>query len=201
MMRMRVGGVGWKRAAAVGLAALALAGCASGPRLFVNPEADMTFYTKVAVLPFTNLSTERFAAARVARAFTTELIIANRFALIDPEDLRVALEKIGGEPNIEGQYDPEKVKRAAGELQAAGLIRGAVTEYQVTQSGNSQYAVLSFDAEMIDVATGATVWRISVSKRGKSPVPLIGGSGTRSFGALTQDACREAVGKLQSEAF
>jgi TolB-like protein len=201
MTRMRCAGIGWRRAAAALLAALALGGCGSGARLFVNPEADMTFYTKVAVMPFTNLSSERFASARVTRAFMTELIIADRFAVVDPEDLRVALEKIGGEPNIEGQVDPEKVKRAATDLQATGIVRGAVTEYQVTQSGSSQYAVLSFDAEMIDVATGATVWRISISKRGKSRVPVVGGSGTRSFGALTQDACREAVDKLKSEAF
>lgn len=193
---MRWGG----RLAAVALAA-ALGGCASGPRLFVNPEADMTYYTKVVVLPFANLSPERFASARVTRAFMTELIIADHFQIVDPEDLRVTLERIGGEPNIEGQIDPAKIKSAAEDLGATGIIRGAVTEYQVTQSGSNQYAVLGFDAEMMDVATGATVWRISVNRRGKSRVPVFGGSGTRSFGALTQEACQEAVDKLKAKAF
>jgi hypothetical protein len=155
----------------------------------------------VAVLPFANLSPERFASERVTRALITELIIANRFQIVDPADLGVALAKVGAEPNGDGEYDPDKVKRAATDLGATGLIRGAVTEYEVTQAGASQYAVLSFDAEMIDVASGATVWRISISKRGKSRVPVIGGSGTRSFGLLTQQACEEVVSRLRSRAF
>jgi TolB-like protein len=196
-------GCGWRQRLGAGVAAvaIALAGCASGPRVFVNPDADMTFYRKVAVLPFTNLSEERFAAARLTRAFVTELIIANRFQIVDEGEFRTALEKIGGEPNIEGNYDPGKLKEAATQVEATGLIRGAVTEYKLVRSGSSEHAVVSFDAEMVDVATGAVVWRISVTKRGKGRVPVIGGSGTRSFGQLTQAACEDAVSKLKSEAF
>ena len=63
---------------------LLLSGCAASPRLFVNPQADMTLYQKIAVVPFTNLSGEGFAAARVTRAFVTELVISNRFQILDP---------------------------------------------------------------------------------------------------------------------
>ena len=65
-----------------------VAGCGtgSGLRLFVNSEADMTFYTKVAVVPFANLSAERFAGERVGRAFYTELVIAEQFQLVEDGD-------------------------------------------------------------------------------------------------------------------
>ena len=56
-----------------------LSGCAgSAPRLYVNPEADMAYYKRVAVLPFQNLTPERFAGERLTRSFITELIIADR---------------------------------------------------------------------------------------------------------------------------
>jgi hypothetical protein len=32
-------------------------------------------------------------------------------------------------------------------------------------------------------------------------VPLVGGSGTRSVGILTEDACKEVVARLKSEVF
>ena len=49
---------------AEGLVAL---GCASAaaPRYYVNSQADMTLYQKVAVLPFQNLSTQPLAGDRV----------------------------------------------------------------------------------------------------------------------------------------
>jgi TolB-like protein len=63
-----------------------LPGCAAGPKLYVNPQADMSFYKKVAVLPFANLSQDRFAGERVARAFITELVLADRFQVIEPAE-------------------------------------------------------------------------------------------------------------------
>lgn len=69
---------------ALSLALLCAGGCGSGPRLFVSSQADMTFYKKVAVLSFANFTAEPYAGDRVTRAFVTELIIADRFELVDP---------------------------------------------------------------------------------------------------------------------
>jgi hypothetical protein len=60
--------------------------------------------------------------------------------------------------------------------------------------------VLSFDVEMVDAATSDVVWRVSISRRGQGRLPLTGGSGTRSFGTLTQEACMEAVSELKKGA-
>jgi PBP1b-binding outer membrane lipoprotein LpoB len=178
-----------------------LSGCASGMRVYVNPEADMTFYEKIAIVPFSNLTTERFAAHRVGRAFTTELLISDHFKIIEEGEFNAALDRIGGEANVEGLYDIAKLKTAATELEATGLLRGSVTEYQMQRVGSSESPVITFDVEMLDVATGNVVWRASLTRRGKGTVPLLGGDGTRTFGRLVQSACRDMVHKLESEAF
>ncbi len=178
-----------------------VAGCAAGPRFYLNPQADMSYYRKVAVLPFTNLSPDRFAGDRVTRAFVTELILFDRFEVVEPADFGAALDKVGGLPGADGIYDPEKVKAAMEKIGATGIIRGAVSEYGTSRSGSSDIPVLGFDVEMVDVATGTTVWRTSISAKGGSRVPIIGGSGTTTFAALTQDACIEVIHRLEREAF
>lgn len=181
--------------------AVGLAGCSGGPRLYVNPEADMTYYSRIAIVPFDNLSGERYASERVARAFMTELVITNRFEVVEPGEYAMALDRIGGAPNIEGKYDSEKLKTAATSVKATGLIRGSVAEYRIQRVGSSDAPVVTFDVEMYDVATGKLVWQASITKRGKSRFPVFGGTGTRTFGQLVQKACREVVSHLESEAF
>jgi len=188
------------RAGRVAVLVLAFVGlsCASGPRVYVNPDADMAFYQKIAVLPFTNLSTEGLAAQRVSRAFITELIMANRFQIVQPEDFVGTLQRMGVSPAGDGSYDLAKLKEAATQLGVTGILRGAVSEYRMERTTGGDVPVVAFDAELLDVNTGNVVWRSAIAKRGHGRLPVIGG-GSRSLGRLTQDACTELVAKLRRE--
>ncbi len=184
------------------LAALFLVSCASsGTRVYVNPAADMAFYKKVAVLPFTNMSPDGLAGQRVTRAFITELIMTDRYQIVQPEEFHNALSKVSGLPNPDGSYDPEKLRAAAAQVGATGILRGAVTEYQMQRSGSGgETPILGFDVELIDVNTGDVAWRSSITKRGKGRLPVLGGGGARTLGRLTQLACEELVGELRRTA-
>ena len=196
---MRVMLASWARRAALA-ALLFAAGCASGPRLYVNSQADLTFYKKIAVVPFRNLTNERFAGERVTRAFLTELVMTEHYEIVDQNEFAAVLDKIGGNPGFEGIYDPVKVKDAATQIQVTGVLRGTVTEYTMQRNGTSDIPVVSFDAELIDVATSNVVWRGSVVRRGKGRFPLLGG-GERTYGQLVQDATRSLVRQIEREAF
>ena len=186
---------------ACGLVLFATVGCAAPMRVFVNRQADMTLYKKVVMVPFGNLSSDPYAAARVTRAFTTELVIADRFQLVDPAQLLGELERVGALPDANGQIDPAKLRDAAAKLEATAVIRGAVTEYATRGSGADLYPVVAFDAEMVDTATGNIVWRISVIESGKGRMPIVGGPGERTFGRVTEAACVRAVTELRKKAF
>jgi curli biogenesis system outer membrane secretion channel CsgG len=181
-----------------GLLVLSLAcSCAPSVRMYVNPEADLAFYRKIAVLPFTDMSSVPQAGPRVTRAFVTELILTDRFEIIQPEDFAGALHRQGTFLGQDGTYDPDKLKDAATQLGVTGILRGAVTEYQMSRSSDGgDIPVIAFDAELTDVATGKVVWRSSITKRGKGRVAVVGG-GTRSLGKLTQEACQELVAELR----
>jgi TolB-like protein len=174
--------------------------CASAIRVYVNPEADLAFYQKLAVLPFADMSSSALAGPRVTRAFVTELIMTNRFQLVQPEEFTTALHRAGVYRGQDGNYDAAKLREVATQMGMNGILRGAVTEYQMGRSGGGgEVPVIAFDAELIDAHTGQVVWRSSIAKRGKGRVAIFG-SNHRSLGRLTQDACVELVARLRKKA-
>ena len=181
------------------LLACSLASCAAGTRVYVNPEADLAFYKKIAVLPFGDVSGNSLAGPRVTRAFVTELIMTNRYQIVQPEEFVGALNRMRIYPANGGAYDPAQLKDAATQMGLTGLLRGTVTEYQMSRDSGGEVPVIGFDAELLDVGTGNVVWRSSISKRGKGRISIVG-SGSRSLGRLTQDACSELVAGLRKEA-
>jgi hypothetical protein len=197
---VRIGGC--VRAALALPALAALAGCATiAPRFYVNPQADMTLYRKVAVLPFFNLSRDPLAGERVTRVFVTEMIIADRYRVVEPGEFRTVLRNLDAQPSADGVFDAGKLREAAAKVDAAGIVQGTVTDYQVQRSGQDEFPVLSFDVELLDAATGNVVWRASITRRGSPRVPLVGGSSTLTLGRLTQEACVELVQGLRHRAF
>jgi hypothetical protein len=192
---------GWALRAGIVLLVASAIGCAAAQRLYVNPQADLTVYRKVAMLPMTNLTADRFASERVGRALMTELIATDRYQLVEPAELWSTLVAVGGEPGADGIIRPEKLKEAAEKLDAQGVIRGAVTEYQLVRGGGGgEVPQVGFDLEMIDVPTGRVVWRTTVNTSGRGRVPIVGGSGMRSMGLVTQSACRQVVAQLKGRA-
>jgi len=181
--------------------AAATVSCAAPSRLYMNPEADMSYYRKVAVLPFANLTGDRFANERVARAFVTELLILDRFQIVEPAEILDRLTRLRAEPDASGHVDPEKLKTALDALEAQRYIRGAVTEYQMRRAGSEDFPVVGMDVEMVDLATGKVVWRISITRKGRGRLAMVGAQGLKTFGAVTQDVCAEAVARLRSAAF
>jgi TolB-like protein len=182
----------------IGLLLASVTGCAPTIRVYVNPDADLAFYKKIAVLPFSDLSGNGLAAPRVTRAFVTELILTNRYQIVQPEEFVAALNRMRVYP-ANGVYDPAQLKNAALELGATGILRGAVTEYQMTRDGSGDMPVIGFDAELLDVNTGNIVWRSSITKRAKGRIAVMG-SGSRSLGRLTQEACVDMVARLRKGA-
>lgn len=173
--------------------------CASRTRLYVNPQADMAYYKKIAVLPFANLSSDNLAAPRVTRALVTELLMAARFQIVQPEDFVGALQRGGVYPGGDGSYEVAKLKELAEQAGVSGILRGAVTEYQMTRSEAGDTPQIAFDVELLDVATGQVAWRSSIARRGHGRLPILG-SGSRSLARLTQEACEELVARLRKGA-
>src|SRR5690349_3423676 len=84
---------------AVGLLLVTVSGCAAGLRLYINPQADPGAYTKIAFMPFGNLSPERFAPERISRAFESAMLTTDRYAIMSAAEFYPLLGKGGVDPN------------------------------------------------------------------------------------------------------
>jgi hypothetical protein len=184
----------------LGLLLLAAGGCATGLKLYVNPQADPGAYTKIGLIPFGNLTSERFAPERVARALESALLATDRYSIMGVGEFFPLLQRGGVDANRLAA-DPEKLKAVTAAAGVTGILRGVVTEYKVQRVGQEEYPLVAFDAELIDGPTGTVVWRATIHTRGRSSLALLGMSGERSFAQVTGNACEQAVASLRSRGF
>jgi len=185
---------------ALGLLAIGTGGCATGQRLYVNPQADPGAYTKIAFLPFANLGSDQFAPERVSRAFESALLATDRYSIINAAQFYPQL-TLGGVDPAKIAADPEKLKAVTSAAGVTGILRGTITEYRSIRTGTEDYPVVAFEVELLDGPTGTVVWRTSVTAKGRGSMALLGMSGERSFTQVTQNACARAVSALHGRGF
>jgi TolB-like protein len=191
--------------AIVGIAAAltgVLASC-SGPTRFLDPEADLPYYQKVAIVPFTSLAQDRAGGAKVTDIFFTELLRARRSEVVDPGQFAAAMARIRGGTPPESPWSTEDLARLGEATGAQGFFFGTVRDYEMLRTGQDSYPHLSLEARFVDAATGRVVWSASRTKRGGPGVPLVGwlagifGAGeTHTLGELAADVCRDLLATL-----
>lgn len=184
----------------LGLSVLILTGCAAGLKLYVNPLADPGAYSKIAIVPFGNLTSERYAPERVARAFESALLATDRYSIMGVGEFYPLLQRSGIELS-QLTANPERLKAVTASANVTGILRGVVTEYKSQRVGQEEYPLVAFDAELVDGPTGTVVWRATLHARGRSSLALLGLSGDRSFAQVTEKACAQAVASLRAKGF
>lgn len=177
-------------------------GC-SGPRTFLNDQADWTFYQQLGVLPFANLTADRFAGEKVQSAFITELFLTNRFQVMEPGEFNArataVLKAAGVQPTQELPLD--QIKTIGEKTGVQGVIEGTVREYTMIKVGQADYPLISLNVRMIDVPTGNVVWMASYSLKGGPKLPIVSVGETHTLSELTQKICQNLVSDFVGKAF
>lgn len=180
-----------------------LAGGCAGPRTFINPDTDWNFYQKLGVLPFVNLTSDRYAANKVQSAFITEMFISGKFQVEEPGEFNKKVAEIlkasGAQTGQELSLD--MIKNIGEQAGVQGVIEGVVREYTMVRVGQSDYPLISMDIRMIDVPTGTVVWMVSYTMKGGPKFPIISIGETHTLGELTQKICKKLVSDFVQKAF
>jgi TolB-like protein len=180
----------------LGAALVALAGC-GGPRTFVHPDVDISYYERIGVLPFRNLSGDRLAGEKITGALVTELLLKKGFEVVEPGQFRrSARETLTGNIDSGGEWKLDEIRRLGEQAGVQGIITGTVREFQMIRIGQTQYPLITIDVELIDVETGRVVWMISHTKKGGPTLPILSIGETHTLGELTQQVCREVVERI-----
>jgi hypothetical protein len=174
---------------------LSAASC-GGPTRFVHPEADLPFYEKVGVVPFTSLAADRLAGEKVTNVFFTEVLRKNFDQVVEPGQFSAAMTHVRGGTPAANPWSNEELAKLGQDTGVQGLFLGTVRDYEMTHVGRDSYPLLGLEVRFVDVATGRIVWSASETRRGGPAPPLMGFTATRTIGDLTAELCRDLLNTL-----
>ena len=184
-----------RRAAVVLLMTL---GC-GGPhvQVFTNPDADLSFYERVGVVPFRSLSADRLAGEKFTTEFTTAVLAAGLFDVIDYGILVSHVSKVLGTRSPEEGLSADEIKQIAAAAGVQGLFVGTVSEYQMTSTQSGQFPVITVEVRLLDAETANVVWSATATERGGPKTPIIGVGEIHTLGELSQKVSKNLVERLK----
>jgi hypothetical protein len=174
----------------------AACGCSSSATRFIHPEADLSFYEKVGVIPFESLGMDRLAGEKVTNVFYTELLASDFADVIEPGQFLASIQRIRGVAPTNRAWSSADVARLGEEAQVQGVFIGIVRDYEMTSGGRQAFPLVSLEVRLLDAVTGEVVWSASLTRRGGPTMPFTGWREVHTLGELTTLVCRELLETL-----
>jgi len=142
---------------------LLLTGCGVGlnknVNSFLRPNVDIAYIKKVAVLPFTNHSSDKLAAVRARDIVITQILSRHIFDVIDKSIVDSVLQEEAIEPG--SPLDKAIIKRLGQRLNVQGLILGSIDQAGYERNGMFSYPVISLTLRLVDTRSGLVLWQAS----------------------------------------
>jgi len=177
---------------------LCIAGCGGvKPKVYVNPNTNFGFIKRVAVLPFENLTSDRFADKKVRDVFVTSLLSTK---LIDVPELGEVLKALESQGITTPEAITGEVAKSLGQiLGVQGLVLGTVEEYAVNRTMAGSVPEIAVSLRMIDAKTGNIIWSVSHTEKGGRILPTVFGIGEDTLSEVTVKAAKRIVDTLVYE--
>ena len=177
-------------------------------KVYINPNVNFRFIKKVAVLPFENLSQDRFAGKKMRDIFVTTLLASEVVDVVELGDVLQVMNTFG---IVTDQEQPMLVvqeqkptdtitkdnARALGQaLGVQGIIMGSVEEYGIVRSTSGPYPEVSLTLRMMDPKTGSIIWAVSHTEKGSRILSSILGVGEETVTETAFKASKEITNTL-----
>ncbi|MEW5800840.1 MAG: hypothetical protein AB1847_01930 [bacterium] len=176
---------------------LCIAGCGVKPKVYINPNTNFGFIKRVAVLPFENLTSDRFADKKVRDVFVTSLLSTN---VIDVPELGEVLKALETQGVASQEAVTGDVAKVVGQmLGVQGLILGTVEEYSMNRTMSGSFPEIAITMRMLDAKTGNIIWSVSHTTMGRRVLPTIFGIGEDSLSNVAAKATNFVVKTLVYE--
>jgi len=186
------------RLAFVLFVAMFVSGCGGKAIKYINPAADFSYIKKVAILPFNNLSDDKYAGERVRSAFTIDLLSREVFEVVEQGEVNNILSVIVGQGGAsEGRavnFDKETLSLIGDKLGVRAVILGSVDDYKKGGFGGGNS--VAFSVRLLDTGSGTILWQAKAIESGGSLWRRIFGLETVDNNILTQKAVRNALNTL-----
>lgn len=159
---------------------------------YVHKNADLGAITKVAVLPFDNLSQERSAADKVQKIFYLELLSLDVFEVTEPGQVTKILRSQTGSDAL----GPADYQRIGKDLGVDAVFVGSVVDYAEGHTGTTATPEVNIQLRLIETHSGSTVWSTGRSRSGASMSARLFGVGGESMTQAARKVLRAELGTL-----
>ncbi len=188
----------WTRRAVglVGWTALVLCACqTSSPiSVYYHPNADLTAFQRVAVLPLDNLTSERFAADRVREVLSVELASMGAFEIVEAGEVNLAMRS--NSVQAVSDIGPDLIQKLGQDLKVQAVVMGSVMEYRERQNGNLVIPEIAVTLRLVETETGVVVWSASDSRKGEDVWARLFGVGEESQAVSVRELLRDLIDTL-----
>jgi len=194
-------------------ASVFVAGCGK-PHVYIHPSPGLDRISKMAVIPFDNLTKDDKAAEKVRNGFVIELLRTGSFNVIDTGETDRLLKAAGLSYGAQGAITGTAAQGAGAAAQSTAaaaiplskkigdalgvqaIIVGSVEAYSVERTGDQVSPEVSISARLIDAETGIIIWGGTHTRRGGSGFPIVGWGKINSLGVLSQKVIQALVDSL-----
>lgn len=195
----------WLQAGVLLALGLTAAGCGSliESRSFVNPNADFSFYKRVGLLPFNNLSADdRLAGEKMTEVFMTELLIGEGLDVMDPGQFNTVVAQVArtNAPVSSPDLSPAQLTQIGELAKVQGIFMGTIHDYKIVQIGGEQYPLITLTVKFIDAPTGTVAWQNSTTATGGPNLPVVSIGETFTLGAMSQKVSKKVVRSFYNDA-
>lgn len=176
-----------------------ISGCASGPSSYFRLKpVSKDAHVRAAIIPFTNLTSEKDAEKKIAYALITHLLNTNHFDVIETGEVQKAMRD--GKVRKDEDLSLENIK-SIGQLTGADvLLMGVVEEYKIDSSTLLGEKVFVPEAAMslrlVSVKDGSIIWSVNHHRRGDDRVTIFGMGRVDSISTLTDIIIKDSVDSL-----
>jgi TolB-like protein len=153
-------------------ASVILQGCGGADvKQYIRSNANFQYIKKVAILPFNNLTDDKFAGEKVKSIITLDVLESGVFEVAEEGEVNKIVADVFREMGYrEGELvslDLESIKRIAEKLGVQAIFIGSVESYG-QRGGGSTYSIVSISLKLVEANSGITLWRGYQSQKGSS---------------------------------
>lgn len=168
--------------------------CSSGTSSFIRTDADFSFVSRAAILPFQNLSQDLHAGTRMQSVFMASVLEQDALAMVDLGETLNSMGKLRIPAGA--ALSPEQIVALGKDLQVDALFMGTVEEYGIERMSNERVVVVTASFTMVETQTGSVIWKSQVHKNGTSFLRKLFGGGSASLFDVSSHTVDTALGTL-----
>lgn len=172
----------------------------AGVKHYTRATANFQFIKKVAILPFNNLSDDKYAGEKIKNAIMIEILERGIFDVVELGEVNKVIADVFRELGFsEGELvslDIETIQRISERLGTQALFIGTVESYGISRTSRTPHPVVSVSLRLVESKSGLTLWQAAHSKRGNSLLRSILGLDQKDEYMLSQEIAKQLLNTL-----